>query len=174
TQPEGPSAMPALSLNVEPEALEPLIRRVVEETLARLEAERGKLDGRLAYSEPEAAALLGLQPHQLRDERRRGRIAASIIVGRRGGYVREDLLRYLMAGRGGPANGGGGGGAPPSTTLVDRRTYLCVGGPLEPRRADRAGPEDTRSRPAREHHVLAAVQPDPQRQGQTAGEGLVG
>src|SRR5262245_42476289 len=92
--------MTALSLNFEPEALEPLIRHVVEETLARLEAERGKLDGRLAYSEPEAAALLGLQAHQLRDERRRSRIAASTIVGKWVRYLHEDLVRHLMAGRG--------------------------------------------------------------------------
>ncbi len=44
--------MSGINLQLEPEALEPLIRRVVEETIARLEVERAKLDGQLAYSEP--------------------------------------------------------------------------------------------------------------------------
>jgi hypothetical protein len=82
------------------EALEPLIRHVVEEVLAKVEADRARLDGeRVCYSEPEAAALLGLAPHQLRDERRRGRIAASSIVGRRVRYTREDLVQYLRGRR---------------------------------------------------------------------------
>jgi hypothetical protein len=38
---------------------------------------------------------LGLHVHQLRDERRRGRIQASQIVGRRIRYLRADLERYL-------------------------------------------------------------------------------
>ena len=95
--------MSGLNLQIDPEALRPLVHAVVEEVLTRLEAERGKLDGRLAYSEPEAAALLGLQPHQLRDERLRGRIRASQIVGKRIRYMREDLVAYLMAGRNGTA-----------------------------------------------------------------------
>ncbi len=88
-----------VSIALEPEALEPLIRRVVEETLARVEEARAGLDGRLAYSEEEAARLLGLEPHQLRDERRRGRIQASEVAGKRIRYVRQDLLDYLLARR---------------------------------------------------------------------------
>jgi hypothetical protein len=85
----------AVSLQINAELLRPLIQATVAETIAALEGDRVKLGERLAYSEPEAAGLLGLEVHQLRDERRRGRICASQIVGRRIRYSREDLLRYL-------------------------------------------------------------------------------
>ena len=49
----------------------------------------------MAYSEEEAARLLGLNSHQLRDERRRGRTAASQFVGRQIRYLREDLISDL-------------------------------------------------------------------------------
>src|SRR5262249_37287189 len=98
-----------LSLQLAPDALEPLIRRVVEETLARLEEDRARLGDRLAYSEAEAAALLALEPHQLRDERRRGRVTASVGPGRKILYSRGDLTRYLLSPR-----GGGGTATPPA------------------------------------------------------------
>jgi hypothetical protein len=85
---------------IDPAALRPLIAQVVAETLARLEETRAAVPDRLAYSEPEAAALLGLNPHQLRDERRRGNIAASQVVGKRVRYLRQDLIDYLMRHRG--------------------------------------------------------------------------
>jgi hypothetical protein len=90
-------ADPAFSLHLHGQALIPLIRAVVTEVLAQLEADRQQLpaDGRIAFSEEEAARMLGLEPHQLRDERRRGRVAASSIVGRRIRYTREDLIAYL-------------------------------------------------------------------------------
>jgi hypothetical protein len=88
-----------LSLQFDPAALRPLVEQVVAEVLRTLEAEQARLDGKLAYSEEEAAALLGLEYHQLRDERRRGRIPASQIVGRRIRYLREDLLAYLLSRR---------------------------------------------------------------------------
>jgi hypothetical protein len=94
--------MPAdrLSLAIDPSGLDDLIRRVVEATVAQLEAAKAKLpEERLAFSEPEAARMLGLLPHQLRDERHRGAISASIVVGRRVRYRREDLVQYLMARR---------------------------------------------------------------------------
>jgi excisionase family DNA binding protein len=85
-----------LSLQLGPDALRPLIAEIVAEALRQLEAARARVpDGRLAYSEEEAARLLGLEPHVLRDERRRGRIGASQVVGRRIRYSREDLLGYL-------------------------------------------------------------------------------
>jgi hypothetical protein len=87
---------PALSLTLDPAALKPLIAAVVAEVLAALEADRNRLDDRLAYSEAEAARLLGLHVHQLRDERLRSRIGASKIVGGRIAYTRDDLLNYLM------------------------------------------------------------------------------
>jgi hypothetical protein len=91
--------MAAVHLQMEPEALRPLIELVIGEVLARVEEERTRLNGRIAYSEPEAAALLGLQSHQLRDERRRGQIQASEIVGKRIRYTRQDLLDYLASRR---------------------------------------------------------------------------
>jgi hypothetical protein len=88
-----------LSLELDPEALRPVIEAVVTEVLGRLEGQRALLGDRLAYSEEEAARLLGLEPHVLRDERHRKRIAASSIVGRRIRYTREDLVGYLLARR---------------------------------------------------------------------------
>jgi hypothetical protein len=80
-------------------ALRPLVELVVAEVLARMRQDEARLPDRLAYSEEEAARLLGLEPYQLRDERLRGRIAASQIVGRRIRYSRKDLLGYLAARR---------------------------------------------------------------------------
>ena len=44
----------------------------------------------------DAARLLGLEQHQLRDERRRGRLTASRIVNREIRYLRSDLMQYLL------------------------------------------------------------------------------
>jgi len=92
---------PAAILSLPAGALRPLIEEVVSAAIARLEEARAKLPDRLCYSEPEAAALLGLKPHQLRDERRRGRIQASNIVGRQIRYLPSDLTAYLMSRRSG-------------------------------------------------------------------------
>jgi hypothetical protein len=63
---------PAVTLSFDPEALRPLIEQVVEQVLARVEAERARFpEGRLCYSEEEAAALLDLEPYVLAAERRR-------------------------------------------------------------------------------------------------------
>jgi hypothetical protein len=89
-----------LSLHLDPNAMRPLIADVVTEVMRRVEEQRAILpDGRLAYSEEEAARMIGLEPHQLRDERRRGRISASQIVGRRIRYTTADLVEYLMRNR---------------------------------------------------------------------------
>jgi hypothetical protein len=84
-----------LNLQFDPDALRPLIRAVAEEVLAAVAEDHAQFNGRLAYSESEAAALLGLQAHQLRDERLRGRIRASVGPGKRILYSRDDLLEYL-------------------------------------------------------------------------------
>jgi hypothetical protein len=78
----------------DPGDLRPLIEHVVSETIERLESERAKLNGRLGYSEPEAAALLGVERHVLRDARLRGEIAARKI-GKRIIYERDELIRFL-------------------------------------------------------------------------------
>jgi hypothetical protein len=59
--------MAGINLQLDAAVLEPIIRKVVAETITQMEAERAKLGDRLAYSEPEAARLLGLREHQLRD-----------------------------------------------------------------------------------------------------------
>jgi hypothetical protein len=85
-----------LPVTLDAEALKPLVRTVAVELLAELRrAEAAVPADRLCYSEPEAARLLGLEPHQLRDERLRGRIIASKVVGSRIRYQRSDLLGYL-------------------------------------------------------------------------------
>ena len=78
--------------------LVPLIQQVVAETIDRLEADRAKVDGRLAYREPEAAALVGVQPHTLRDARLRGEVRGSK-VGRYIVYLRDELLEFLRRNR---------------------------------------------------------------------------
>jgi ribose 1,5-bisphosphokinase PhnN len=89
-----------LSLNLPPGTLAPLVRSIVTEVLAQAEADRQHLDGtRLCYTEEEVAALLQVEPHVLRDERRRGRISASSIVGRRIRYTPADLIGYLASRR---------------------------------------------------------------------------
>ncbi len=72
----------------------PLIERTVAAAMERLESISEKLNGRLAYPEPEAAALLGIRPHVLRDARLRGTVKATR-VGKRVLYARDDLLRLL-------------------------------------------------------------------------------
>jgi Helix-turn-helix domain len=75
--------------------LEPLVERIIEAVVSRLETVRAAMGDQLAFSEERAAQLLELETHVLRDERRRGRIIASKIVGRRIRYQRADLLQYL-------------------------------------------------------------------------------
>jgi hypothetical protein len=88
-----------LNLSITPEALRPLIRAVVQETVAALDEARAATTERLAYPEAEAARLLGLRPHQLRDARLRGEIEASVGPGKRILYRHADLERYLLTRR---------------------------------------------------------------------------
>lgn len=84
-----------VALHLSADVLRPLITDVVREVLAQQAEASAKLPDRLCYSEAEAAALLGLERHQLRDTRRRGEIAASVVCGRRVRYSRDDLVEYL-------------------------------------------------------------------------------
>jgi hypothetical protein len=88
---------PANLVVITPESLRALVRDAVAEGLAQLDRPPVLNGGgdRLAYSEEQAAELLGLRVHQLRDERRRKKISASAIVGRRIRYQRQDLEKYL-------------------------------------------------------------------------------
>jgi hypothetical protein len=85
-----------MQISISPEQLKPLIEAVVAEAIQRFAEVQGTLPTQLAYSEEQAAHLLALEPNQLRDERRRGRIRAHVIVGGRVRYTREDLVAYLM------------------------------------------------------------------------------
>jgi hypothetical protein len=86
-----------LLLPVNLDVLVPIIERAVDAAVSRLERRLAEHGHNQVLTEEEAAAILGLAPHVLRDERRRGRISASRIVGRRIRYVREDLFGYLDA-----------------------------------------------------------------------------
>jgi hypothetical protein len=88
-----------MRFDLDPDELRPVIQVVVAETIAKLEVHREALSGKLAYSEYEAAQLIGLTVRQLADERRRGRITASSIVGRRIRYLRSDLIGYMLSRR---------------------------------------------------------------------------
>ena len=85
-------------LEIDPETLRPVIEQAVAETISRLEATQAKFSDQLAHTEPEAAALLGVQPHVLRDLRLAGEIEASK-VGRRIVYMREELITFLERNR---------------------------------------------------------------------------
>lgn len=73
------------------DALRSLVREAVADAVARA--------ARPCYTEAEAAALLGVGPHVLRDERLRGRIGCSRIAGRRVRYTPADLDAYLASRR---------------------------------------------------------------------------
>lgn len=88
-----------MQVTVDPETFAPLIQQVVAATIAKLDEIRVPFGDRLAFDESEAARLLSLEPHQLRDERRRGRIAASRVVNRGVRYLRSDLMAYLLRNR---------------------------------------------------------------------------
>ena len=74
--------------------IQPLVEVVVDEVFRRVSEERAKLGGRLAMSEPEAAAALGLKVHVLRDYRLAG-LVPHVRLGRRVLYSREALAEFL-------------------------------------------------------------------------------
>ena len=75
--------------------LRPIIAAVVRHVLDEVQEEYERLNGRLGYGEAEAAALLGLSKHVLRDARLRGELVASKI-GKRIVYSRGDLAAFLV------------------------------------------------------------------------------
>ena len=86
----------AVGFSFPPELFKPLIQQAVKEAIAQRDAARDQLpEGRLAWPEAEAAPLLGLKDHQLRDERRRGRVQAARGPGDKILYTRQHLLEYL-------------------------------------------------------------------------------
>jgi hypothetical protein len=92
-----------LTLALDAEALRPLVSLIVQEALAAVQAQYEAMPEKMAFSEPEAARLLSLRQHQLRDERLRGRIKASTGPGGRILYSKGDMLAYLANRRWTPA-----------------------------------------------------------------------
>ncbi len=80
-----------MKLDLEADDLRPLVRAVVAEILGSLP---DLAPERLAFPEVEAAQLLGLPSHRLREARRRGELKGTR-VGRAIVYQRGELLRYL-------------------------------------------------------------------------------
>ncbi|MBI2480722.1 MAG: helix-turn-helix domain-containing protein [Planctomycetia bacterium] len=82
------------------DGLRPLIAAVVAEVLTKAALPVGAKDAeRLAWSEPEAAGLLGVARHVLRDARLRGEIRSTKIGGRVA-YTRKHLTDYLLSNEG--------------------------------------------------------------------------
>ena len=79
-------------------ALRPLIERIVGTVLEQIRSDLSAAGDRLAYSEPEAAALLGVHRHVLRDARLRGELSGCR-VGKGIRYERDELLRFLRSRR---------------------------------------------------------------------------
>jgi hypothetical protein len=86
-----------MNLVFDADSLRELVRPIVEEVAAAIGSRTGDED-RLAYLEADAAKLLGIASHQLRDARLRGEIT-STRVGGRIGYERTELLAYLARNR---------------------------------------------------------------------------
>lgn len=84
----------SMTIQFNQDDLRPLVHLAVAEALDCMEAERAKLNGRLALTESEAAALLGVKPYVLRDCRRRGELQGAK-VGSKIVYTRADLLDFL-------------------------------------------------------------------------------
>lgn len=90
-----------IHITFKPEQLQPLLEQVAEVFSGQQQGNAAALvfGTRLAFTEEEAAEMLGLAEHVLRDERLRGRIGASKVVGARIRYKRQDLDAYLQGRR---------------------------------------------------------------------------
>ena len=74
--------------------LEPVIRAAVMVVINELKAKETTLGDRLAFTEAEAATMLGVRRHVLRDCRLRGEISGRL-VGKKILYSRASLLRFV-------------------------------------------------------------------------------
>lgn len=74
--------------------LEPVIRAAVVAVLDELRHSELARSEQLAFPEAQAAAMLGIAKHALRDCRLRGEIEG-VRLGKRVAYTREALLRFL-------------------------------------------------------------------------------
>lgn len=83
-----------MNVSFSADELRPVVAAVVAEVLATRSVIDGKLGSRLAFTEVEAAALLGVARHTLRDARLRGEIAGRLL-GKKIIYSRDELVRFL-------------------------------------------------------------------------------
>lgn len=75
------------------------IRPIIETVVAEVFAQTTPLQQeQLAFIEPEAAALMGIHAHQLRDARLRGEITPTKVGGRIG-YEKTEIVAYLARNR---------------------------------------------------------------------------
>jgi hypothetical protein len=81
-----------MKIVLEENDLRPLVETVVKEMLRWINDANSVMGERIAHTEPEAAALLGVATHVLRDRRLEEAVSASR-CGRRIMYQRSDLLR---------------------------------------------------------------------------------
>ena len=98
----GEHAIDAFDVQASGYLLKPIKREILRETLSRVgnvnKVQRAKFNGKLAYHEPEAAALIGITSHALRDARLRGEVQASR-AGARIVYEKTELLNFLERNR---------------------------------------------------------------------------
>ena len=86
-------------LHLDTDELRSLVHETVAHVVDQLDEFKALYNGRLAFTEAEAADLLGLKQHQLRDLRHNGKISYTRIVGNRIRYTIEDLRTYLRTNR---------------------------------------------------------------------------
>ena len=79
---------------IDPESIRPLLASLVRDVLEEAEHLRDSRPSRLGYTEAEAAELLGVPRHVLRDARLRGELEVTL-VGKRIVYTPEQLQTYL-------------------------------------------------------------------------------
>jgi hypothetical protein len=84
-----------MQLTFDAKTLRPLIAEVVAETLSQRPEELVPSQ-RFAFPEAEAASLIGVPKHVLRDARLRGEISGRL-CGKKMVYTRDELTRYLNA-----------------------------------------------------------------------------
>lgn len=90
-----PAQPPGVLISFNMELFRPLIAEVVAEMLKQWQETEARFPAdRLAFTEAEAAALLGLSAEALNKERRLGRIPAIPSRSRRVRYSRETLVKY--------------------------------------------------------------------------------
>jgi Helix-turn-helix domain len=83
-----------MNLSFSSDDLRPLVQAVVAEVMAARGMIEGTLGNRLGFPEAEAAALIGVPRHVLRDCRLRGEISGRL-VGKKIIYAREEVERFL-------------------------------------------------------------------------------